>query len=99
MWLLIVVISMGLFHPIHAYRDGARNESCFDHGINYGAEIFTHSCDVDPSSCPYFLRISEVLDVANLTVNTNETTNNITCGNHIYTSEYIGELLKLRVCS
>lgn len=101
MWLLITVILMDLLCPIHTYRDGARNESCFDHYVNHSAQAIIHDCDVDPSSCPYFLRIHEVLDMEELTVNntnTNEPASNITCGNHIYASEYMSLYISIIVC-
>ena len=89
MWLLIVVILTCLeLYPVHAYRDGARNVSCFNHSVDHKAQVsnnLTYDCDVNPPACPYFLRIRKVLDTANLTVNANETANNITC-NHLYAS-------------
>ena len=47
-----------------AYRDGARENSCYDHSIDHGAGTETFNCD--PPSCSYFLRIREVVNEATL---------------------------------
>ena len=66
-----------------AYRDGARENSCYDHSIDHGAGTETFDCE--PSQCPFFLRIREVVDEATLELG-NETTNTYQCG-RIYGSE------------
>ena len=50
--------------PLLAYRDGARENSCYDHSIDHGAGTETFNCD--PPSCSYFLRIREVVNEATL---------------------------------
>ena len=54
-----------------AYRDGARENSCYDHSINHGAGTETFDCE--PPSCPFFLRIREVVNDTTLELG-NETT-------------------------
>ena len=50
--------------PLLAYRDGARENSCYDHRIDHGAGTEAFPCD--PPSCSYFLRIREVVNEATL---------------------------------
>ena len=49
--------------PLFAYRNGARESSCYDHKIEHeGASIF----ECNPLSCPFFLRIREVVNETTL---------------------------------
>ena len=50
--------------PLFAYRDGAKENSCYDHNIDHGAGTQTFLCV--PESCPFFLRIREVVNEATL---------------------------------
>jgi hypothetical protein len=53
--------------PLFAYRDGARENSCYDHSIDHGEGIVPFSCSVGgPQPCRFFLRIREVTDEATL---------------------------------
>ena len=69
-----------------AYRDGARENSCYDHSIDHGAGTETFDCV--PPSCPFFLRIREVMDNSTLELY-NDTTNTYQCG-QIYGSKRAG---------
>jgi hypothetical protein len=69
-----------------AYRDGARENSCYDHSIDHGAGTVAFPCTVGgPSPCRFFLRIREVTDEATLQLG-NET-DTYQCG-RIYGSKY-----------
>ena len=71
-----------------AYRDGARENSCYDHSIEHGAGTETFPCDPPPARepCPFFLRIREVVNEATLELG-NET-DTYQCG-RIYGSKRI----------
>ena len=62
--LLLCIVPTKLF----AYRDGAREDSCYDHSIEHGAGTETFPCDPPPARepCPFFLRIKEVVNEATL---------------------------------
>ena len=47
-------------YPLLAYRDGARENSCYNHAIDHGPGTDMFPC-VSPS-CPFFLRIREVVN-------------------------------------
>ena len=70
--------------PLLAYRDGARENSCYDHSINHGTGTETFPCE--PQSCSFFLRIREVVDDTTLELG-NETTT-YQCG-QVYGSKRI----------
>ena len=65
---IMKISALVFFHcmaaPLLAYRDGARENSCYDHSIDHGAGIDPYDCN--PPSCSYFLRIREVVDAATL---------------------------------
>ena len=67
-----------------AYRDGARENSCYDHSIEHGAGIEPYECN--PPLCSYFLRIREVVNEATLELG-NET-DTYECG-RIYGSKSV----------
>ena len=46
---------------LSAYRDGARENSCYDHAIDHGTGTEIVTCIVK-SECPYFLNIRAVID-------------------------------------
>ena len=71
---VIFLITVTFFTPSFGYRDGAREESCYNHTVNHEGEVFVQDCV--PSSCRYFLVIKEVV---------NETT--LELGNEIDTYE------------
>ena len=73
---------------VFAYRDGARENSCYDHSIEHGAGIETFPCDPLPARdpCPFFLRIREVVNQTTLELG-NET-DAYQCG-RIYGSKLI----------
>ena len=71
--------------PLLAYRDGARENSCYDHSIDHGADTVPFPCV--PPTCPFFLRIREVMNEATLELG-NETTNTYQCG-RIYGSKRV----------
>ena len=62
--------------PLLAYRDGARENSCYDHAIDHGAGTDIFSCV--PPSCPFFLRIKEVVN--NDTLELGNVTDTYQCG-------------------
>ena len=49
---------------VHGYRDGAREESCYNHTVDHEGDVFFGDCL--PSSCRYFLRIKEVVNETTL---------------------------------
>ena len=68
---LLVAVSLLYIAPtkLFAYRDGARENSCYDHSIVHeNSEIVP--CVPPPASepCPYFLNIREVVDEGTLTL-------------------------------
>ena len=69
---------------VFAYRDGARENSCYDHSIVHGPGTEVFQCD--PPSCSFFLRIREVVDETTLELG-NET-NAYQCG-RVYGSKLI----------
>ena len=56
----LCIVLCAVVYGVFSYRDGARENSCYDHSIEHGAGIESFSCD--PPSCPFFLRIREVVD-------------------------------------
>ena len=64
MKLFVMFILHCVASPLLAYRDGARENSCYDHSIDHGEGAGTFACD--PPLCPFFLRIREVVDNATL---------------------------------
>jgi hypothetical protein len=59
--------------PLLAYRDGARENSCYDHSIDHGAGTVAFPCSVGgPQPCRFFLMIREVTDEATLQLGGNE---------------------------
>ena len=68
MKLLVLLLLHCIARPLLAYRDGARDNSCYDHSIDHGAGTETFPCDPPPARdpCPFFLRIREVMDEATL---------------------------------
>ena len=88
MKLLMVACSALLCSSLsQAYRDGARENSCYDHSvIHEGATIVP--CTV--STCPYFVLIREVVDDATLELGSE--TNTYECG-RIYGSKLILKVL------
>ena len=81
--LLVINYLVAIFTHVHGYRDGARENSCYNHTIDHGVGSFLLDCD--PSSCRYFLIIKEVVDENTLELG-NETTDTYECG-RIYGSE------------
>ena len=53
-----------LFACVASYRDGARENSCYDHSIDHGPDAGIIPCT--PPTCPYFLNIREVVDESTL---------------------------------
>ena len=85
LWWTAVIFLVGLFHyPSLAYRDGARNNSCFNHTIDHRNSIIR---DCDAPNCRYFLIIKEVF-MENLTDMSTNVAENITCGEHLYSSTF-----------
>ena len=83
---LVVLFLLCEISPlVLAYRDGARENSCYDHSIDHESGTETFPCV--PPSCPFFLRIRKVMDDTTLQLD-NETTNTYQCG-RIYGSESI----------
>ena len=73
-----------LFTCVASYRDGARENSCYDHSIIHeNSEVV--SCV--PRTCPYFLNIREVVDEGTLELG-NDTVTDYQCGK-TYGSKYI----------
>ena len=85
MKLIVLLFLLCEASPLLAYRDGARENSCYDHSIDHGEGTGTFDCV--PPSCPFFLRIREVVDNATLELG-NETTNTYQCG-EIYGSKRV----------
>ena len=52
------------FSCVYSYRDGARENSCFNHTIDHGTGSFLLECT--PPGCRYFLIIKEVVNEATL---------------------------------
>ena len=77
-----------LFVCVSSYRDGARENSCYDHSIIHeNSEIV--SCVPPPARdpCPYFLNIREVVEEDTLTLG-NDTVTDYQCGK-TYGSKHI----------
>ena len=81
---LIITCLIAISTHLHGYRDGARENSCYNHTIDHGADSFLLDCV--PSSCRYFLIIKEVVNENTLELG-NET-DTFECG-RIYGSENI----------
>ena len=82
--LLLCIAPTKLF----SYRDGARENSCYDHSIQHGEGTETFNCV--PASCPFFLRIKEVVNEDTLELS-NETVSTYECG-RIYGSKRVPTL-------
>ena len=78
---LTVLSSLCFISPCHAYRDGAREESCYDHNVTH-VGAFKFNCGTD---CRYFLNVKEVVDETTLELG-NETSS-YECGK-IYGSKW-----------
>ena len=67
-FILDVLCIMRAVICVFAYRDGARENSCYDHSIDHGAGTETFPCDPPPARepCPFFLRIREVMNETTL---------------------------------
>ena len=91
---LLVAVSLLCIAPtkLFAYRDGARENSCYDHSIVHeNSEVVP----CVPPTCPYFLKIKEVVDEDTLTQG-NDPVTDYQCGkaygskhNTRYSHEYI----------
>ena len=86
---LMIIILLLSITPTFAYRDGAREESCYDHLVNHTGAIGL-DCIVGDPNCRYFLVIKEVVNERALELG-NET-NSYECG-RIYGSELYLQLL------
>ena len=73
----------------YSYRDGAREESCYNHLVNHTGSIGL-DCIVGSMNCRYFLVIKEVVNETTLELG-NET-ESYECG-RIYGNELYLELL------
>ena len=80
---LLTILTIAFFTPLSAYRDGAREESCYDHLVNH-PDSFTLDCV--PGICRYFLVIKEVVNEKTLELG-DETVNSYECGK-IYGSKF-----------
>ena len=76
MKLIVLFLLCEVSPSVLAYRDGAREDSCYDHSIDHGDGTESFPCD--PSQCPFFLRIREVVNDTTLELD-NETTNTYQC--------------------
>ena len=89
-WILIldVLCMMCAVICVFAHRDGARENSCYDHSIDHGTGTETFPCDPPPARdpCPFFLRIREVMDETTLELG--DETDAYQCG-RIYGSKLI----------
>ena len=85
LWWTAVIFLGGLIYPSFAHRDGARSESCFNHTIDHGTTQVLLDCA--PQSCRYSLKIKEVF-MENLTNMRIDDAENITCGEHLYSSKF-----------
>ena len=86
MWRWTAVVFLGgLIFTSLAYRDGAREDSCYNHAVDHGPGSFLLDCV--PSFCRYFLIIKEVF-MENLTDMSINEADNITCGEHLYSSKF-----------
>ena len=66
---LLIIVSLLCIVPtkLFAYRDGARENSCYDHAIDHGPGTDVFPCvptSIPP--CPFFLRIKEVVNIDTL---------------------------------
>ena len=77
-----------LFTPSFGYRDGAREESCYNHLVDHTDDAFVLPCE--PDNCRYFLIIKEVVNEATLRLG--NITDSYECGK-IYGSELLVLLL------
>ena len=68
MKLLIIVLLLCIVPTkLFAYRDGARENSCYDHAIDHGAGTDVFDCvPTSTPPCPFFLRIKEVVNTDTL---------------------------------
>ena len=64
---------------LSAYRDGARENSCYDHAIIHGDGTDIVPCIVN-SGCPYFLNIRAVIDEDTLELGDEMLVNAYECG-------------------
>ena len=79
---LIVISGLVLITSCHAYRDGAREESCYNHSIEH-VGAFVRECD---EGCRYFLIVKEVVNEATLELG--NVTTSYECGK-VYGSKWI----------
>ena len=86
--LLVCAVSL-CFVSVHAFRDGAREESCYDHLVNHTGAIGL-DCIVGDPNCRYFLVIKEVVNETTLELGNQ--TDSYECG-RIYGSELYLQLL------
>ena len=85
-WTIVVICLVGHIYPSLGYRDGAREDSCYNHTIDHGPRLVLLDCV--PSTCRYHLIIKEVF-AENLTdMSVNDTTS-ISCGDHLYSSKLL----------
>ena len=77
-----LLITLTFVVPSFGYRDGAREESCYNHTVNHEGDVFFGDCV--PSSCRYFLVIKEVVNETTLELG--NVTDTYECGK-IYGSE------------
>ena len=82
-FILLSILAITCMTPSYAYRDGAREESCYDHLVNHTGAIGL-DCIVGTPNCRYFLVIKEVVNETTLELG-NET-DTYECG-RIYGSE------------
>ena len=85
----LLLFTVVFFTPSFGYRDGATEESCYDHLVNHtGAFVVDCIRDLpvtNPLRCRYFLRIMEVVNETTLELGT-ESVDSYECGK-IYGSE------------
>ena len=62
---IFVMFELMCITPTLAYRDGAREESCYDHLVNHTGAIGL-DCIVGDPNCRYFLVIKEVVNETTL---------------------------------
>ena len=76
-----IFVLLTVFTFAHAYRDGAREESCYDHNVDHVGAFKTNCGD----GCRYFLNVKEVMNETTLELG-NETSS-YECGK-IYGSKW-----------
>ena len=81
--LIVMMFELICITPTLAYREGAKEESCYDHLVNHTGAIGL-DCIVGDPNCRYFLVIKEVMNETTLELGIQ--TNSYECG-RIYGSE------------